>query len=198
MLRLKLHISLEKFANKEYNKENLIKDATINIDLTDMDNAISDPKVRISLDEDVVKFEESKEVLKQQERDLSTQMSDLVNKIHDMVSTPRGIEIKDVAENKFIDLMIDGTDKLIPTKITKGESQENADNFKRINKNLLIEAVKFLDQKGTKLDTEGKELVGIKNIQEAKKLVAMYKRVKKDLELLTKNKNSAIKNSKCL
>lgn len=192
------HISVEDFADKKYERENLIDHAEINIDLTDMDNAISDPKVRISLDRDVMRFEESKEVLKMRERDLAWQMSDFVDKLYDKVYVSRGVELKDVEVkgievNRFIDIMIDGTKKSIPLRATKGESQENADNYKRINKEVLMAAAPYIGD----LNPKGREFVGAKNIQEAIRLIESYKRVKNDLKNLAENKNSAKKNSEC-
>jgi hypothetical protein len=186
------HISVEKFADNKYDRENLIRDAEINIDLTDMDNAISDPKVRISLDKDVMRFEESKEVLKMRERDLAWQMSDFVDKMYDKIYVSRGVELKDVEKNRFLDIMIDGTKKSIPLRATKGESQEKADNY-RINKEVLMASVMYIGD----LTSKGREFVGAKNIQEAKRLAESYERVKKDLANLAENKNSAKKNADC-
>lgn len=186
------HVSLEDFANNKYKKDSLIQDATINIDLTDIDNAISDPKVRISLDSNVVRFEESREVLKEQELNLVTQISNFVDKLYDTIYTPRGIEIKDRAKNQFIEMIINGSEKNIPTKITAGESQDS-DTYRRVNKNLLLEASEYIND----LDKGGKEVVGAKNIQEVKRLVSVYKRVLEDLSISKKDKDSAIKNVKC-
>lgn len=186
------HVSLEDFSSSKYKKDSLIEDATINIDLIDMDNAISDPKVRISLDNTVVRFEESREVLKKQELDLVSQISNFVDKLYDTIYTPRGIEIKDRAKNQFIEMIINGSEKNIPTRITAGESQDS-DTYRRVNKNLLLEASEYIND----LDKDGKEVVGDKNIQEVKRLASVYKRVLEDLSISKKDKNSAIKNVEC-
>ena len=52
-------ISVDDFASSNYNKENAADDVTIDIDLNNLDRAISDPKVRVSFEKEDVIFRDS-------------------------------------------------------------------------------------------------------------------------------------------
>jgi hypothetical protein len=211
------HVSMESFASSKYDKNNLLKDATINIDIED-DSSISDPKVRVSLDAEDMYFEEAKEVLEAKEISTITKISNLADELYDELFIYQSTPI--MHENRFIDIILDGytpeSEKgkpfpktIFPNRVaaTQGDvgGEYSADAFTAHQRgfNILKEAFNSLtrlDVNGKEvsaLTTEGKAIIDKKTINRISNLFKIYDRNKLDMEILKKDKNSGKNNVKC-
>lgn len=74
-------VSADDFANKQYKTSSLLTEAVINIDLENIDRAISDAKLRIKLDE-TVKFATERELKYESQTELENQLNDLALELY--------------------------------------------------------------------------------------------------------------------
>lgn len=211
------HVSMESFASSKYDKNNLLKDATINIDIED-DSSISDPKVRISLDAEDMYFEEAKEVLEAKEISTITKISNLADELYDELFIYQSTPI--MHENRFIDIILDGytpeSEKgkqfpktIFPNRVaaTQGNvgGEYSADAFTAHQRGFNIlkkafDSLTRLDVNGKEvstLTTEGKVIIDKKTINRISNLFKIYDRNKLDMEILKKDKNSGKNNTSC-
>ena len=179
----------DEIAQNDYNKKDLVNDALINIDLENMGQTISDPKLILDLKDSIV-FEEELAVLYAQEVALVEQINDFVQDLYKKtyVNAPEYLlNTKDLSKNKAIDDIIDGANIIIKSR-TGGEIRENNFFADKGNKNALL---KIRDGIG-KISTDWKNYLGEATLNKVKVFSNVYENLQEDIR---KNKER-IKNGK--
>jgi hypothetical protein len=213
------YVSADTLASSGYAKSNLSGDALINIDLSNLDNAISSPKIRIDLDS--IELRESLDYLKDRSIGITEEASNLADELYDQLYTSQGVEA--AKNNRFIDIIIDGfteykdekavkyyppnrgaaTKKDIKGNIIQGEYQAGTDLANRRGLNILTKAFDNLThindsgQKRTSLNKEGKALVTQEMIKKVTVVLEKYKNIQKQIKSKDEDKKSGKEAAGC-
>lgn len=161
----KSFVSADTLASKTYKKENLTTDATINIDLDNLDRAISSPKIRIKLDESVnIRTEADVKI---------DNLIDTENKLNDLAVEIYDDFIKN-ADTKYLDSKGDIIEDTTFTDTFDENTIEQTDNqIKKVgNINILKKA--FADKLSKSLETA----IGAEKVLEVRRLLKQYDFIK--------------------
>jgi len=164
----KTFVPADTLASKKYKKENLTNDATIKIQLDDLDRAISAPKVRIKLD-DTVKFETKAEVKVNNIIDVQNRLNDLAIDIYEDF-------IKN-ADKKYIDAKGDIIEDTKFTDTFDENTIERTDVYIKKVANVKVLKQAFSDKISKRLETA----IGAEKVIEVKKLLAQYENIQKQI-----------------
>jgi hypothetical protein len=176
-------VSAADFANKNYNKNNLIIDARVNIDLENIDSIIADAKLRIRLD-DSIKYMTEKELKYESMTELEDELSSKAQELYK--------DYNKNAQSKYIDpkgeIIEDTgyTNTFDETPIEKPTSQ--LDKIKNIN--ILRKAFEGLTPKL-------KKIIGQDTVNKVNEMFKQYDFIKSQITPDKNNVNSGKKNSEC-
>lgn len=179
----KVFVDAKTLADKNYKIKNLVNDAQINIDLENLDKAISDAKLRVSY-----KNTEIKVTLDDKNNNLSeveTELSDLAYEL-----------AKDYANNagvKYVD--------------SKGDIIEDTTYTNTLNDNQLIKATNQLDKMhnvkvirqafSDKVPKSLEKAIGIDKIRQAQSLIKQYDFLKKQIVVSEEELKEGLTNTDC-
>jgi len=179
----KVFVDAKTLADKNYKIKNLVKDAQINIDLENLDQAISDAKLRISF-----KNTEIKVTLDSKNNNLSeveTELSDLAYELAKDYATNAGV--------KYID--------------SKGDIIEDTTYTNTLDDNQLIKATNQLDKMhnvkvirqafSDKLPKALEKAIGIDKMRQAQSLIKQYDFLKKQIVVSEEELKEGLNNTDC-
>jgi len=179
----KVFVDAKTLADKNYKIKNLVKDAQINIDLENLDQAISDAKLRVSY-----KNTEIKVTLDDKNNNLSeveTELSDLAYELAKDYATNAGV--------KYVD--------------SKGDIIEDTTYTNTLDDNQLIKATNQLDKMhnvkvirqafSDKVPKSLEKTIGIDKIRQAKSLIKQYDFLKKQIVVSEEELKEGLNNTDC-
>lgn len=197
-------VSAEVLASSNYKKTNLANDALINIDLSNLDGAISSPKIRIDLDS--IKLTDDLEFLEKRSLSLTQEMSNLADELYDKLYKSERVEA--AKTNRFIDIIIDGyteykngksisypPNRVAATKINSsgnkilGDYQADTALAYKRGRNILLKASEHLKS----LDKEGKKVVTKEMKVKVENILIRYKQITPKKE----DKKTGENNTRC-
>lgn len=180
----KSFVDAKTLSEKNYKINNLTKDAQINIDLENLDRAISDGKIRMSFENMVYKTD----------RDLKNEsLVEVENTLNDLAIEAYQDFVKN-AETKYVkangDILEDTTyTNAFDDNEVVSETDSNLDKIANIN--VLSEAF------SQKLPKIVEEALGIKKVNEIKKLLKQYKFIKSQIAISDEILKSGKDNTNC-
>ena len=179
----KVFVTAEEFSDKNYNIKNVVTDASINIDLEDLDNVLQDAKLRIKLDS-TIKYRTDRELKYETMTELENQIDTIARELYkDYVKNASTKYIKangDIIEDTGY------TDTLDDTPIETPANQ--LDKVKNIN--TLRKAFQGLNLKL-------KEIIGKDKITKVSTMFKQYDFIKSQLAPSSSTLSSGISNSSC-
>lgn len=173
-------VTAQDFASPLYEKGRLVQDAQINIDLENIQQAVSDAKLRVSLGDDIV-FSTEREARDNTMSELEDRLSELAIQMDRLQLQPNAyVDSKGNAiENAFTDYLADN-----PTETPKN----NLDKLRNIR--ILSEAFKLAPKKF-------RDLMGAETVQEIQGLLVQYDFIKSQAIITPQDKNSGENNTEC-
>lgn len=160
------YTTAEEFADKKYKKENLVQDATIKINLENLDRAISDVKVRFNLE--TISYKVPIETKNDNLTEVENSLNDLALELYKDYTTNASTTYLDSKGNILEDTTY--TDAL-DEEVREPKSQ--LDKIRNIN--LLIQAF------SQKLPKIVEQALGAEKIKEVKGLIKQYTFIKKQI-----------------
>jgi len=189
----KVFVTADTIADKNYRQENLVGNASIKIDLTNLDQVFNAGKIKIRLDE-TINFGSQVDVLEDYGLSLLEKGSDLADEIYDKIFNTTG-NMSDKEGNKFMRVIIDGNKDvagLIPNKaekiLKKGTYQYNQRGF-----NILAEANKYVGD----LSSEARKAIGVDLIRKADQIIKRHEMVKENFKIAQKELKEGLNNTDC-
>lgn len=153
----------DRIAEKSYKKEELTKDATIRIDLTDANKVFNAPKVRINLES--AKIKQTKEIKYSSMSEIEDRLNTLLMNIYKTWANDYKDSKGDAIEkNTFSDVFAENAPH---TNLKEGK-----DNT------LKIANIKILNEAMKSVPKSFKEIFGEEKIQEVKRLLKQYENIK--------------------
>jgi hypothetical protein len=177
------YVSMEEFASNKYKKENLESNATINIDLENLDRAIGDAKVRLDLD--ALTYTAEKEVKIMAQVELEDALNDLAVEVYNDFNQNSSTKYVNAKGEILEDTNY--TDTFDDNPIEKTDS-----NAKKI-KNIKILEKAFQG----KLPKIVIDVLGQEKVDKIKQMLEDYNFVKSQILVKPEAINSGAKNSKC-
>lgn len=187
-------------ANNKYKVENLVNDASIRIDLSNIDSVFSAPKAILDLGS--VEIKQPKEVVEARVLDIDEKASKLNSDLYDKVYVDNWDSIfKESTSNQFAPIIIDGymegKKAVIPSRAegrSKYKDKEQVDwSYKRRDKKVLDKALEQIFDVETmklKISKREKEQLGDNLIKE----MTSYLIERENLAKQTKPKETEVKN----
>lgn len=97
------YVSADTLASSDYKKQNLVNDALINIDLSNLDNAISSPKIRIDLDS--IELGDIKDFKNETKTEIENSLNDVAREIEKFNNNQYLDKKGEAVENEFTDFI---------------------------------------------------------------------------------------------
>ena len=179
----KVFVDAKTLADKNYKIKNLVNDAQINIDLENLDQAISDAKLRVSYKNTEIKvtLDDKNNNLSEVETELSNLAFELardyVNNADTKYLDSKGDIIEDTAYTNAFD----------DNEVTKAKSHLDKMHNIKVLKQALSE----------KLSKSLEKAIGIDKIRQAESLIKQYDFLKKQIVVSEEELKSGKNNSKC-
>ena len=179
----KVFVDAKTLADKNYKIKNLVNDAQINIDLENLDQAISDAKLRVSY-----KNTEIKVTLDDKNNNLSEVETELSNLTYELAQ-----DYANNADTKYLDSKGDIIEDTVYTnafddnEITKAESHLDKMHNIKVLKQALSE----------KLSKSLEKAIGMDKIRQIKSLIKQYDFLKKQIVVSEEELKEGKNNAKC-
>jgi hypothetical protein len=179
----KVFVDAKTLADKNYKIKNLINDAQINIDLENLDQAISDAKLRVSY-----KNTEIKVTLDDKNNNLSEVETELSNLTYELAQ-----DYANNADTKYLDSKGDIIEDTVYTnafddnEITKAESHLDKMHNIKVLKQALSE----------KLSKSLEKAIGMDKIRQIKSLIKQYDFLKKQIVVSEEELKEGLNNTDC-
>jgi hypothetical protein len=179
----KVFVDAKTLADKNYKIKNLINDAQINIDLENLDQAISDAKLRVSY-----KNTEIKVTLDNKNNNLSEVETELSNLTYELAQ-----DYANNADTKYLDSKGDIIEDTVYTnafddnEITKAESHLDKMHNIKVLKQALSE----------KLSKSLEKAIGMDKIRQVKSLIKQYDFLKKQIVVSEEELKEGLNNTDC-
>lgn len=179
----KVFVDAKTLADKNYKIKNLVNDAQINIDLENLDQAISDAKLRVSY-----KNTEIKVTLDDKNNNLSEVETELSNLTYELAQ-----DYANNADTKYLDSKGDIIEDTVYTnafddnEITKAESHLDKMHNIKVLKQALSE----------KLSKSLEKAIGMDKIRQIKSLIKQYDFLKKQIVVSEEELKEGLNNTDC-
>ncbi len=180
---VEIFVSAVDFADKNYNRNNLVTDASINIDLENLDNIIADGKLRIKLD-DSVKYMTDKELKYESMTNLENELANVAQELYRDYNKNTQSKYVDSKGNIIEDTGY--TDTFDETPVEKPTNQ--LDKIKNIN--TLRKAFEGLTPRL-------KKIIGQDTVNKVNEMFKQYDFIKSQITPNKNTVNSGKKNSEC-
>ena len=190
----KVFVTADIIADKNYRQENLAGNASIKIDLTNLDQVFNAGKIKIRLDE-TINFGSQVEVLEDYGLSVLEKGSDLADEIYSKIYMKYG-DLAEEDRNMFMDVIVNGYEtekgKNVVPNIPNTEMKKGY-GYNQRGFNILVEANKHV---GT-LTNKAKLVIGSDILIKVDQIIKRHDLVMKNLKTTKEELKSGENNTKC-
>jgi hypothetical protein len=190
----KVFVTADTIADKNYRQENLAGNASIKIDLTNLDQVFNAGKIKIRLDE-TINFGSQVEVLEDYGLSVLEKGSDLADEIYSKIYMKYG-DLAEEDKNMFMDVIVNGYEtekgKNVVPNIPNTEMKKGY-GYNQRGFNILVEANKHV---GT-LTNKAKLAIGSNILIKVDQIIKRHDLVMKNLKTTKEELKEGLNNTDC-